>query len=179
MEACRLLVTGASGSGTTTLGRAVADAWAVPHADVDDYFWVPTVPPYRVKRAPAERVALLDQVVLPREGWVLSGSVLGWGDPVVARCDAVVFLTLDGPERLRRLELRESARRDSGAGDVAAREAFLAWARGYDDPLFDGRSRVAHEAWLATLACPVLRLDAAVPREDLRDAVLAWEPQGQ
>jgi hypothetical protein len=30
--------------------------------------------------------------------------MLGWGDGVVARCDAVVFLTLDPVERLRRIE---------------------------------------------------------------------------
>ena len=46
MTPCHLHITGASGSGTTTLGRALASAWAVPHADTDDYFWVPTTPPY-------------------------------------------------------------------------------------------------------------------------------------
>ena len=37
---------------------------------------------------------------------MLSGSMLGWGDDVVAECDAVVFLTLDPDERLRRLDAR-------------------------------------------------------------------------
>ncbi len=169
MRRSRLYVTGASGTGTTTLGRALADAWAVPHADVDDYFWLPTDPPYRDKRPPADRLALMERLFLPREAWVLSGSVLGWGDDVVARCDAIVFLTLDPTERIRRIEERERARRG-----CIPDEAFLAWARGYDDPAFTGRSRVAHEAWLATVECPVLRLDSALSREELRDAVLAW-----
>jgi adenylate kinase family enzyme len=47
----RLLVTGASGSGTITLGRVLATDWAVPHADVDDYFWLPSSPAY-VERRP-------------------------------------------------------------------------------------------------------------------------------
>ena len=47
---------------------------------------------------------------------------------------------------------------------------------GYDDPAFDGRSRVAHERWLAGLDRPVLRLDSASPPEVLRDQVLPWEP---
>ena len=42
MRRCRLHVMGASGAGTTTLARTLADHWAVPHADSDDYFWVPT-----------------------------------------------------------------------------------------------------------------------------------------
>ncbi|MDA8437436.1 hypothetical protein GALL_379060 [mine drainage metagenome] len=176
MRRSRLHVTGASGSGTTTLARAVADAWAVPHADADDYFWLPTDPPYLKKRPAPDRVELMEQVFLPREGWVLSGSMLGWGDAVVGRCDAVVFLTLDPVERMRRLEAREKVRRERDQADEPSHEEFLTWARGYDDPSFEGRSRVAHQKWLATLTCPVLRLDSTLTRDELRDAVLAWAP---
>lgn len=156
--------------------RAVADAWAVPHADADDYFWLPTDPPYLDERPEADRVDLMRRVFVPRAAWVLSGSMTGWGEGVVAECDAVVFLTLDADERLRRLAAREAIRGAGQVVDVAAREAFMAWARGYDDPAFEGRSRAAHEAWLATLDQPVLRLDSARTREELLDAVLAWEP---
>lgn len=38
MQRSRILIMGASGSGTTTLASALADRWAVPHADADDYF---------------------------------------------------------------------------------------------------------------------------------------------
>ena len=169
-------MTGASGSGTTTLARAVADAWAVPHGDVDDYFWLPTDPPYVEQRPEADRVALMEQLFLPREAWVLSGSMLGWGDRVVPRLAAVVFLTVDPTERMRRIEARERVRRAGAPGDERALGEFLAWARGYDDPTFDGRSLVRHEAWLATLGRPVLRLDSDQPVHELRDRVLAWEP---
>lgn len=56
MEAQRVLIVGASGTGTTTLGRALANEWSVPHADVDDYFWEPTEPPYTTKRGPRSRL---------------------------------------------------------------------------------------------------------------------------
>lgn len=176
MRRSRLHVMGASGAGTTTLARAIADHWAVPHADADDYFWVPSDPPYVEKRPEAERVVLMGKLFVPREAWVLSGSMLGWGDDVVARCDAVVFLALDPVERLRRLEAREVLRQEGRVVDEAAWAEFLEWARGYDDPAFDGRSRVAHDRWLAGLDCPVLRLDSTSPPEVLRDEVLAWEP---
>lgn len=158
------------------MARAVADAWSVPHADADDYFWMPTDPPYVEKRPEPDRVALMEKVFLPREAWVLSGSVLRWGDGVVARCDAVVFLTLDPVERLRRIEARERVRRESAPVDEEALNAFLTWARGYDEPSFEGRSRTRHEDWLATLTRPILRLDSSLPREALRDEVLAWVP---
>jgi len=86
---------GASGTGTTTLARALADHWAVPHADADDYFWVPSTPPYLDKRPEDERLALMRSVFVPRDAWVLSGSMLGWGENIVDECHAVVFLTLD------------------------------------------------------------------------------------
>jgi adenylate kinase family enzyme len=179
MRRCRLHITGASGTGTTTLGRALADAWSVPHADADDYFWRPTDPPYAEKRPAPERVALMQQVFAPRPAWVLSGSMTGWGDSVVARADAVVFLTLDTEERLRRLEARERHQRASRTVDEAALAAFLDWARGYDDPAFDGRSRAGHEEWLAGLPCPVLRLDSVRGPEVLLRDVLAWDPAAQ
>jgi hypothetical protein len=176
MRRSRLHIMGASGSGTTTLARALADQWSVPHADTDDYFWMPTAPPFQRKRDEAARLALMAEIFVPREAWVLSGSMLGWGESVVAQCAAVVFLTLDPAERLRRLEAREAHRRAGDDGDPAAWARFLEWARGYDDPSFGGRSRVAHESWLATVDKPVLRLDSAQPVDMLRDAVLRWDP---
>lgn len=176
MHRCRVHVLGASGSGTTTLARALADRWSVPHADADDYFWLPTDPPFTEKRPEAERRRLMHQVFVPPEAWVLSGSMVGWGEEVVDRCDALVFLTLDPDERLRRLEEREVRRRGGRAHDEAAWEAFLAWARGYDDPSFEGRSRAGHEAWLERRRQPVLRLDSSASMEELVTEALGWSP---
>lgn len=174
---CRLFIMGASGSGTTTLGRAIANEWAVPHADADDYFWQPTSPPYRDKRAPSERLSLMREVFLPRSAWVLSGSIMGWGEELVENFDAVVLLTLDPESRMARLQARETVRSrglaPTGGIDHAAHEEFLSWARGYDDPGFAGRNRRRHEQWLALLSCPVLRLDSSVPVDDLVHAVMS------
>ena len=174
---CRLLVTGASGAGTTTLAGAVARAWSVPHADVDDYFWLPTSPPYVEQRSAAERLALMRALFAPRPAWVLSGSVVGWGDALLDAVDAVVLLTLDPDVRMERLREREARRRggavptEGAAGE--AHRAFMTWAAGYDDPHHAGRSRVQHERWLAGASCPVLRLDGSEPVGSLVAAVEA------
>jgi adenylate kinase family enzyme len=47
MKSRRIHITGASGLGVTSLGRALADALALPHHDTDDYLWLPTTPLYR------------------------------------------------------------------------------------------------------------------------------------
>ena len=172
MQSCRILITGASGAGTTTLGRALADQWSVPHADVDDYFWLPTSPPYTDKRPVDERLSLMNAVFVPRHSWILSGSLMDWGESLIERFDHVVFLTVDPEIRIDRLKRREAARKRET--NEAAQREFFEWARGYDDPNFSGRSRARHERWLAALPCPVLRLDSAetVPRQ--ADAVTEW-----
>ncbi|GAA1707205.1 adenylate kinase [Brachybacterium phenoliresistens] len=167
---------GASGAGATTLGRAVATAWSVPHADSDDFYWVPTSPAYTTPRSVDERVALMEAMFVPRAAWVLSGDITSWGRSVIDRCDAVVFLTLDPDERRRRLERRQDVRREGESIDDASTSAFLAWAIGYDDPAFPRRSRRSHEAWLETLRKPVLRLESAQPVDELCRRVLDWQP---
>jgi adenylate kinase family enzyme len=180
MDACRLHLTGASGSGTTTLGRALASRWSVPHADADDYFWVPTATPYTVKRERPDRLRLMEELFLGRSAWVLSGSVITWGDPLVELFDAVVFLSVDNDVRLARLEERERTRYGAQIAPGAEREAdhreFMEWASGYEYSTFDGRSRLQHEAWLARLPCPVLRLDSSLAVAELVDRVAGWAP---
>ena len=182
MDASRLHLTGASGSGTTTLGRALASHWSVPHADADDYFWVPTSPPYTQKRATADRLRLMEEIFVARDAWVLSGSLLGWGDPLVERFDAVVFLSVEDETRLARLHTREAARYgariEAGGDRETSYREFMEWAEGYEDPTFDGRNRAQHEAWLAALPCPVLRLDSGAGVEELLGEVATWQKEG-
>lgn len=175
-----MLIVGASGTGTTTLGRALAAEWSVPHADVDDYFWEPSEPAYTIKRDPQARLDLMERIFLPRSAWVLSGSVLAWGDALIPSLDTVIFVTVEPDVRLARLRQREARRygsRIEAGGDRQESFAdFLDWAAGYDDPGFAGRSLTGHEIWLAQLPCPVLRLDGAEPTDVLISKVLAWSP---
>ena len=46
-------------------------------------------------------------------------------------------------------------------------EAFIEWASHYEDGSREGRTRAKHEAWLAKLPCPVLRLDGSRPLAEL------------
>jgi adenylate kinase family enzyme len=164
MKSCRIHIMGASGAGVTSLGRALAEALAIPHHDTDDYFWQPTIPPYRDKREIAERLRLMREVFLPRADWVLSGSLEGWGDAIIPAFDVVVFLTTPRELRLQRLRAREATH--FGADAVAPggwrhkeTEEFIAWASRYDDGDREGRSLAKHQAWLAALPCPILHFD--------------------
>jgi adenylate kinase family enzyme len=46
----KLVVFGASGSGTTTLGNEVAKRTGFVRLDVDDFYWEKTEPPFQEKR---------------------------------------------------------------------------------------------------------------------------------
>ena len=70
----RSYITGASCAGVTTSGQNLAVQLGLRHADVDDYFWMPTDPQFTTKRPVSERVAMLQQA-LGQDDWILTGSV--------------------------------------------------------------------------------------------------------
>jgi adenylate kinase family enzyme len=176
MGTCRIHLTGASGAGVTTLGRALASDLAVPHHDSDDYYWYPTDPPYRRKRGIPERIRLMREMFLDRPAWILSGALDSWGSAVQGHFDLVVFVRTRTEVRLARLRDRE-ARRLGLVGAVTLgrltpeTDTFLRWAASYDDGGLAGRSLHRHEIWLRSLDCPVLRVDGADPTADLVLAV--------
>jgi adenylate kinase family enzyme len=165
----RIHVVGASGSGVTTLGRALADALAVPHHDTDDYYWLPTDPPYLRKRDVAARLRLMDDMFLGRPSWVLSGSLDPWGNTIARLFDLVIFLRVPTEVRLARLRDRE-VRRGWQHGET---EGFIEWASHYDDGTREGRNLPRHRAWLTTLSCPLLELEGTLPVENLVQRVVA------
>jgi len=178
MQTRRIHITGASGAGVTTLGRALADALALPHHDTDDYLWLPTTPPYRELHDAADRLRLMGEMFLPRADWVLSGGLDRWGDALVPLLDLVVFLRVPNEIRIARLRDREA--RHFGADAVAPggwrhaeTEDFIAWASHYEDGTREGRNLARQEAWLASLACPIIRLDGSRSTRDLVGEIVA------
>ncbi len=173
----RIHVLGASGAGTSTLARGLASALDSQAFDTDDFYWKPTDPPFTEKRPVAARLALMEELFLPRRDWILSGSFTSWGAPIVPRLTHVLFLTLPGAQRLARLRRRERLRAAPGRARTpewqAAQRGFLDWAMAYDDPGFTGRSRAVHERWLEGLSVPVIRIDASAPAEAVLHAALA------
>ena len=164
----RIHVLGASGSGTTSLAAALAQRHGHRHLDTDDYFWLPTDPPYRDKRPRTERRAMLERAVAASPRWVLSGSLCEWGDPLIPLFDLVVFLVVPTAIRMERLRARELRRYGPAAlapGGALhhAHVDFLDWAGRYDDGGLAMRSRALHEGWLSAITCRVLRLDGDRP----------------
>lgn len=162
-----ILITGAAGSGTSTLAAALANAIQATCIETDDYFWLPSDPPYQHKREGAERSAVLLRDISNSPGAVVAGSLIDWGPELEDAFDLVVFLYIPTELRLARLKLREEAR--FGNADPA----FLAWAAQYDEGTAEGRSLGRHRLWLRQRKCRVLCLEGDLSTEERLQRVLA------
>jgi adenylate kinase family enzyme len=156
----RTLITGASGSGTSTLARAVGARLQIAALDADTYFWLPTSPPFTRKREPQQRLAMIQHDLGAVTDSVLAGSIVDWGAELEDSFGLIVFLTVPAAIRVARLRVREAQL--LGHADPA----FLAWAAQYDEGRLEGRSRPKHEHWLAARRCPLLRIDGDIALED-------------
>ncbi|GLX16120.1 adenylate kinase [Pseudomonas straminea] len=178
--AVRLHVFGASGAGTTSLAAALAERCGWLHLDTDNFYWLPSEPPYRFKREPQQRVEQIRASAAQANDWILSGSLCSWGETLVPLFTHAVFLQLDDAERMQRLAARERQRygeRVLPGGDMHAQSlAFLEWAAGYQQGDLQTRSLRMHEAWIAgQLRCPLLRLDSTCESpERLAGKVIDW-----
>ena len=150
-QACCVHIFGASGSGTTTLGAALAEQLSARHLDTDTYYWRQTNPPFQQKRPPRERLLLLRNDMQDYPRWILSGSIC--------------------------VHLRETRRygeRISQGGDMYEdHQAFIDWARSYDEALPPVRSRTLHQQWMQSLTCSCLTLSSLQPVAQLVDTVIS------
>ncbi|MDZ4710238.1 MAG: AAA family ATPase [Saprospiraceae bacterium] len=171
----KLLIFGASGSGTTTLGMELGKRIQYIHLDADDYYWKQTDPPYQEKRPVADRIKHLTADAAKYQHVILSGSLVSWGPYWHTAFSLAVFLYLPLSTRMARLEKRESERNkdrpNTGVTESRTRE-FMDYVRQYDDPDFTGRSLAVHNQWIKLLNCPVLRIEGEIPLNERIDLVL-------
>ncbi|NVO27737.1 adenylate kinase [Donghicola sp. C2-DW-16] len=158
----RIHITGAAGAGVSTLGQKLSRELDLPLLDTDDYYWKPTKVPFTEKRTVPERLDMM-RAAQPAGGWIVAGSLMGWGEELVQNADLVIFIYTPHDLRMHRLKARETRRygsRIAEGGDMyLIHECFMGWASRYDDPCSKGRSLTCHNNWLDQMGLPVLRLD--------------------
>lgn len=176
MTETRINVIGASGSGTSTVGRSLASALSLPHFECDDYYHAPSDPPFQNPRPAEERYQLICRDVLPKESWILSGGVAGWSPYPQLEFTCIVFLYVPTPVRMERLRWRERDRfggRIMNGGDMyAIHEALIDWASRYDVGDIEGRTFARHEAYLKDQHCPVLEFRGELAVSDIAEDVV-------
>lgn len=167
---------GASGSGCSSLGQALAEKLELSFFDADDYYWQKTEPPFILKNSPEHRVKHLLSDISETEGWIISGSLVSWGDAFVPLFSKAIFLSLPAEIRLERLRQREKQRFgeriEKGGDRYEASQAFLDWAALYDTAGKNIRSLAMHEAWIKKLPCKVIRLQSLKPVPDIVNNII-------
>jgi adenylate kinase family enzyme len=110
----RVAILGSSGSGKTTVGRALATRLGVPFIELDALHWGP-----EWTEATADELRARVEPIVASEAWVIDGAYRGKiGDLVIESADIVVWLDLPAHVWFPRL-LRRTA------GRIARREEFL------------------------------------------------------
>lgn len=162
---------GASGSGTSTIGKMLSDRLGYRFMDTDDYFWMPTNPKFTTIRDRSERIRLMQQDIDQSENVVISGSLSGWGDVFIPQFTFAIRVVTDSKLRMERLQKRESMRfgtRIEPNGDMYDQHLeFMEWANQYDGGSIDMRSKAMHDVWEKLLQCPLIRVDGSNNLDDI------------
>ena len=166
---------GASGSGTSTLAKAIKDKYHYKMLDTDDYFWLPTDPPFTHKRPLENRIKLINDDMFNQNKVVISGSLCGWGDALIPSFDLVIRLITPTNIRIERIKKREFLRfgnRINKDGDMFLEHTnFLEWASEYDTGDVNMRSKAAHDLWQAKMPCKHMLSDGTKQTDMIIDEV--------
>lgn len=173
----KIHIFGASGSGVTTTGNALAQKLHFEYLDSDDYFWNTSDVPFTVKRNPQERNSKIKSDLKNLENWILGGSSFQWGENVFPDFDLVIYLWIPPQIRMERLKKREFERYGNVIYTDPARikqfEDFIEWAADYDNNTgIAGRNVQAHENWMESLRFPILRLSGDLTLQQRIDFII-------
>lgn len=166
----RILLLGASGTGTTSTAKMISERLGFFHGDSDFYFWQRTDPPFEKIRPIEEIQSLLRNDIEKNETFVLSGSFCEWGDMIIPYLDHVFFFQAPIPVRIQRLKDRESKRIgksvEFGHPQNDKFMNFLKWSEAYD---IGGVSRTKklHDDWLSVNAIAHTVIQTDQPQEDV------------
>ena len=167
----RIHIIGGSGSGTSSLGKAVCNKIGYKHFDSDNYLWLRTKEPYTEMRSEEEYIGLMGKDLTNNDKWILSGHVsFGLGNVYMPLYELVVFIYVPSAIRMERLKKREHERygdRILPGGDRYKNvRQFIEYAAEYDTGV-GRRSLQAHKKWLTSVNCSVLE----ITNESFEDSV--------
>ncbi|MBU1144279.1 MAG: AAA family ATPase [Firmicutes bacterium] len=166
---------GASGSGATTLAKAISEKYNYHFIDTDDALWENTDPPFTVKKKEYESIKIVQNQLNAYTNNVISGAFVGWGDSFKTQIDLFIYLHLPLETRLKRIQTREENRfkeRVLPGGDLYSQhQEFLAWVSQYEILDESVRSQKQHEKWLKNVKTTTLVIKEVLPLDDLLNRV--------
>lgn len=155
-----IIVFGAPGAGSSTLGKALARRLHFLHLDLDEYFWRwDTEIPYTAFRPQEESYGLIFGDIAKSPHFVMSGSMGDDRKAFESLFDFAVYITAPSEIRTERLRARtfsQFGNRVLKGGDMVEKNnKFIESAANYETNF----RQEQHEQWIAELPCRVLRVD--------------------
>lgn len=162
LKAHKVLIFGAAGSGSSTIAKAIAHEYGHHWIEVDEALFMPTDPPFSVRRSLDEVREIVFDSWSRAESVIVCGSIVGWGDELKKEFDLVIFVHVDVEVRIQRIKHREAKRfgaRVLEGGDMHRQHLeFLDWVRSYETGGPEVRSLSQHRLWLRDVAAPIVEL---------------------
>ena len=164
-------ICGLNGCGKSTLAKALSDELHAHYIDNEYLYFSRTAEddPYESPRSQEEVERLLMEEVLAHPDFVFAAVRGDYGKDVIPLYDYVVMI--DVPKEIRAQRIRNRSFQKFGermlpGGDLFEQEqAFFQMVSDRDDEYV--------ESWLATLTCPVIRVDGTAPVAESLRQILA------
>jgi adenylate kinase family enzyme len=161
---------GPSCSGTSTLGKLIAEKYNFPWFDTDAIFWIKTNPPFTTKRERNERIKLLEDIFEKNNSLILSGSAMEWGDFIRDYLDIIIYKYVEQETRIKRLLAREKERYgnriDFGNDMYEIHKEFIEWNKKYETGGMEMRSRKRELLWISEAKCKIIKLEQSKSSEE-------------
>jgi len=159
----KILIFGASGSGTSTLSRLLESKQPkYKQIESDDIFWLQTERPYTQRREVGQRNSMLLNEITSRDNVVVAGSIFHWDDVFFTVFDLVVFMYLPSNIRIPRLIARDRQRYgtqlDTDPITIDIHQKFIDWASNYDNVNYKSTNIKQHEDYINLLTTPIIRI---------------------
>ena len=169
-----ILICGLNGAGKSTLGRRLAERLGWDFIDNEDLYFPKTDAAYTydAPRSKAEVVRLLEERIGRGPRFVFAAVRGDYGEKLLSALDCAVLVEVPRETRLARVRQRSAGKfgdRIGPGGDLAEKEnAWFAQVA--------SRPEDYVTSWLASLPCPVLRIDGTRPVEESVKYILSALP---
>ena len=159
------MVCGLNGAGKSTLAKALAEKLHLRFVDMEDiYFSKEDNPdyPYEKSRPYEEVVSLLTDIVNGEKDVVVASVTGKFGDEFISHLKCVVSVEVPREIRLKRVYdrsyLRFGDKGREGGAYYEQIQSFHEFCAAREENLVND--------WLATISCPILRVDGTLPVAD-------------
>ena len=159
-----ILICGLNGSGKSTIGRKLAERLSYRFIDIEDLYFPKSDLSYNYdySRKEDEVIKILEEETSEDRRFVLTSVIGDFGNRFLSTLDVIVYIEASKEERLRRVFSRSYEKygeRMLPGGDLYEKEnSFLSLASRRSDDYVNN--------WLATIICPVIRIDGMQPVDE-------------